>query len=76
MLSPQKGDRVVADSDSGGLSSRRVSVARVSKDTTVATLLIPRASVADAGPYTCAPDSLPTAAITLHLINGGHARLH
>uniref|UniRef100_A0A6A7G031 Limbic system-associated membrane protein n=1 Tax=Hirondellea gigas TaxID=1518452 RepID=A0A6A7G031_9CRUS len=75
----QKGVRVVADSEaddtvirSASSNRRRVTVERVSDDTMVATLLMPRASAADAGTYTCAPDSLPTASITLHVINGEH----
>ena len=64
---PQEGERVVPGA---GAFGRRVSVTRVSSDTTVATLLIPRASTADAGTYTCSPDALPAAAIQLHLING------
>ncbi|KAF2368065.1 Immunoglobulin V-set domain [Trinorchestia longiramus] len=75
-----QGERVVADPGFGTVrtdnmhtpSHRTVSEERISSDTTVATLLIPRASAADAGTYTCAPDALPTASITLHVINGEH----
>ena len=72
----QDGTRVVSESsnNAGGYRtysrSRHVSVERVSSDTTLATLYIPRVSTNDAGLYTCAPDSLPTDTVTLHVVNG------
>ena len=65
----QNGERVAEVGDYGN-RHRKVTVERVADDATVATLFIPRVSSADAGIYTCSPDSLTTDAITLHVING------
>ncbi|XP_066975335.1 uncharacterized protein, partial [Macrobrachium rosenbergii] len=60
-------DRVLAEELIGG---RQVFVERITDDTTIGTLIITTASPTDQGSYTCVPASLPTASVTLHVLNG------
>ncbi|XP_066974916.1 uncharacterized protein [Macrobrachium rosenbergii] len=67
-------DRVLAEELIGG---RQVFVERITDDTTIGTLIITTASPRDQGSYTCVPASLPTASVTLHVLNGEHpAAMH
>ncbi|XP_064088012.1 inactive tyrosine-protein kinase 7-like isoform X2 [Macrobrachium nipponense] len=67
-------DRVLAEELTGG---RQVFVERISDDTTIGTLIITTASPRDQGSYTCVPASLPTASVTLHVLNGEYpAAMH
>ena len=65
----QDEERVVAKSTAGG-GSRQVLVERIGQDTTIGTLTIPKVTSQDAGEYTCAPASLQSASVRLHVLNG------
>lgn len=70
----QEKERVIEEDREGG---RQIYVERIAGDTTIGTLLIPRASPRDQGIYFCSPASLPSANITLHVLNGEHpAAMH
>ncbi|XP_047486813.1 uncharacterized protein LOC125037658 [Penaeus chinensis] len=70
----QEKERVIEEDREGG---RQIYVERIAGDTTIGTLLIPRASPRDQGTYSCSPASLPSASVTLHVLNGEHpAAMH
>ncbi|KAK4299668.1 hypothetical protein Pmani_028070 [Petrolisthes manimaculis] len=55
-----------------GNSDRILTVDRKPPDTSIGTLTIPAVTLADSGNYTCAPASLKTASVMLHVLSGEH----